>query len=97
MEDENSITAELLQEINLTKLRPIPNYLSSADAMTVAEFGQSKYSEEYSLDVSNIEWGNALNDSHVFNIFSEFCVHCDSTKARLDMLRHVAANNQHYK
>ena len=97
MEDENSIAAELLREINLTKLQPIPNYLSSADAMTVAEFEQSKYSEEYSLDVSNIEWGNASNDSHVFDIFSEFCIHCDSTKARLDMLRHVAANNQCYK
>ena len=60
--------------------------MSSTDAMTVAEFEQSKYSEEYSLDVSNIEWGNASNDSHVFDIFSEFCVHCDSTKARLDML-----------
>ena len=97
MEDENSIAAELLQEINLTKLRPIPNYLSSADAMTVAEFEQSKYSEEYSLDVSNIEWGNASNDSHVFDIFSKFCVHRDSTKARLDMLQHVAANNQRYR
>ena len=97
MEDENSIAAELLQEINLTKLRPIPNYLSSADAMTVTEFKQSKYSEENSLDISNIEWGKTSNDSHVFDIFSEFCVHCDSTKTRLDMLQHVAANNQRYK
>ena len=97
MEDENSIAAELLQEINLTKLPPIPNYLSSADAMTVTEFEQSKYSEEYSLDISNIEWGKTSNDSHVFNIFSEFCVHHDSTKTRLDMLQHIAANNQHYK
>ena len=80
MEDENSIVAELLQEINLTKLRPTPNYLSSADAMTVAEFEQSKYSEEYSLDISNIEWGKASNDSHVFDIFNEFCVHLDSTR-----------------
>ena len=74
MEDENSIAAELLQEINLTKLWPTPNYLSSADAMTIAEFEQSKYSEEYSLDVSNIEWGKTSNDSHVFNILSEFCM-----------------------
>ena len=97
MEDKNSIAAELLQEINLTKLQPIPNYLSSADAMTVPDFEQSKYCEEYSLDISNIEWGRTSNDSHVFDIFSEFCVHCDSTKTRLDMLQHVAANNQHYK
>ena len=65
--------------------------------MTVTEFKQSKFSEEYSLDVSNIEWGNASNDSHVFDLFSEFCVHCDSSEARLDMLQHVAANNQRYK
>ena len=97
MEDENSIAAELLQEINLTKLWPIPNYLSSADAMTLTEFEQSKYSEEYSLDISNIEWGKTSNDSHVFDIFSEFCVHRDSTRTRLDMLQHIAANNQHYK
>ena len=97
MEGENSIAAELLQEINLTKLRPIPNYLSSADAMTVPDFEHSKYNEEYSLDISNIEWGKTSNDSHVFDIFSEFCVHRDSTKCRLDMLQHVAANNQRYK
>ena len=97
MEDENSIAAELLQEINLTKLRPTPNYLSSADAMTVPDFEHSKYCEEYSLDTSNIEWGKTSNDSHVFDIFSEFSVHRDSTKVRLDMLQHVAANNQRYK
>ena len=97
MEDENSIAAELLQEINLTKLRPIPNYLSSADAMTVSDFEQSKYREECSLDISNIEWGKTSNDSHVFDIFSEFCIHRDSTKVRLDMLQHFAANNQRYK
>ena len=56
MENKNSIAAELLQEINLTKLWPIPNYLSSADAMTVSDFEQSKYHEEYNLDISNIEW-----------------------------------------
>ena len=78
-------------------MRPIPNYLSSADAMTVTEFEQSKYYDEYSLDTSNIELGKTSNDSHVFDIFSEFCVRCDSTKTRLDMLQHVAANNQRYK
>ena len=97
MENENSIAAELLQEINLTKLRPIPNYLMSADTMTVPYFKQSKYCEEYSLDISNIEWGKTSNDSHVFDIFSEFCIHHDSSKVRLDMLQHVAANNQRYK
>ena len=42
-------------------------------------------------------WGNASNDSHVFDIFSEFTAHHDSTKIRLDMLNFVALNNQRYK
>ena len=94
---DNSIAAEILQQINLTKIRPTPNYLSAADALTVEEFEQSEYGSEYSLDVSNIEWGNASNDSQVFDIFSEFSAHRDSTKTRLDMLNFVASNNQHYK
>ena len=94
---DNSIAAELLQQINLTKLRLIPNYLSATDALTVEEFERSEYGKEYSLDVSNIEWGNASNDSHVFYQFSEFSVHRDSSKTQLDMLNHVAANNQCYK
>ena len=63
---DNSIAAELLQQINLTKIRPTPNYLSAADALTVEEFEQSEYGSEYSIDVSNTQWGNASNDSHVF-------------------------------
>ena len=93
----NSIAAELLQQINLTKIRPILNYLSPADALTVGEFEHSEFGNEYTLDVSNIEWGNASNYSHVFDIFSEFNTHGDSTKTRLDMLNFVAANNQRYK
>ena len=93
----NSIAAELLQQINLTKLQPTPNYLSASDALTVEEFEQTEYGGKYSVDVSNINWGNTLNDSHVFDIFCEFNVHHDSTKTRLDMLNFVAANNQHYK
>ena len=61
---DNSIAAELLQQINLTKIRPTPNYLSPADALTVEEFEQSEYGGEYTVDVSNIVWGNASNDSH---------------------------------
>ena len=93
----NSIAAELMQQINLTKLRPTPNYLSASDAITVEEFEQTEYGSEYSLDVSNIYWGNMLNDSHVFNIFCEFNALRDSSKTRLDMLNFVAANNQRYK
>ena len=77
---ENSIVAELLQQINLSKLRPTPNYLSASDALTVAEFEQSEYGFDYSLDVSNTEWGNASNDRDVFDIFSEFTTHQDSSK-----------------
>ena len=94
---DNSIAAELLQQINLTKIRPTPNYLSPADALTVEEFEQSKYGGEYTVDVSNIVWGNASNNSHVFDIFSKFTAHHDSTKTRLDMLNFVASNNQRYK
>ena len=94
---ENSIAAKLLLQINLSKLQPTPNYLSPSDAMTVEEFEQSKYGTEYSLDVSNIEWGNASNDSHIFDIFSEFTTHRDSSMTRLDMLNFVASNNERYK
>ena len=94
---DNSIAAELLQQINLTKIRPTLNYLSPADALTVEELEQSEYGSEYTLDVSNIEWGNTSNDSHVFDIFSKFTTHHDSTKTRLDMLNFVASNNQRYK
>ena len=55
---DNSIAAELLQQINLTKFRPTPNYLSPADALAVEEFKQSEYGGEYTVDVSNIVWGN---------------------------------------
>ena len=94
---ENSIAAELLLQINLSKLRPTPSYLSPSDAMTVEEFEQSEFGSDYSLDVSNIEWGNASNDSHVFDIYSEYTTHHDSTKTRLDMLKFVASNNARYK
>ena len=68
----NTIAAELLQQINLTKLRPNPNYLSAADAISVDEFNQTEYGLEYTLDTSNIQWGSSPNDSHIFDIFSEF-------------------------
>ena len=94
---ENSIAAELMQQINLTKLRPTPSYLSVLDATTVEDSELTEYGTEYSLDVSNINWGNASNDSHVFDIFYEFSAHRDSSKTGLDMLNFVAANNQRYK
>ena len=94
---DNSIAAELLQQINLLKIRSQPHYLSQADGLTVEEFEMSEYGSEYSLDISNIMWGSTSNDSHVFDTFSEFTTHRDSTKTRLDMLRYVAENNERYK
>ena len=94
---DNSIAAELLQQINLTKIRPTPNYLSPADALMVEEFEQLEYGSEYTVDVSNIEWENASNDSHIFDIFSKCTTHHDTTKTRLNMLIFVASNNQRYK
>ena len=75
----------------------MPNYLSASDAMTVEEFEQSEYGTDYSIDVSNIEWGNASNNSHVFDIFSKYTTHHNSSKTRLDMLNFVASNNERYK
>ena len=81
----------------LVKIRSQPHYLSQADGLTVEEFEMSEYGSEYSLDISNIMWGSTSNDSHVFDTFSEFTAHRDSTKTRLDMLRYVAENNERYK
>ena len=93
----NTIATELLQQINLTKLRPNPNYLSASDAITVEEFEQTEYGHEYTLDTSNIKWGSAPNDSHIFDIFSEFRAHWDSVKTWLEMLKFVVANTLRYK
>ena len=88
----NSIAAELLQQVNLTKLHPNPNYLSAADSISIDEFEQTEYSLEYTLDTLNIQWGSAPNDSHIFDIFCEFRAHRDSVKTRLEMLWFVAEN-----
>ena len=91
------IAAELLQQINLTKLHPNPNYLSATDAISVDEFKQTEYGLEYTLDTSNIQWESTPNDSHILDIFSEFRAHRDSLKTRLEMLRFVAENTLRYK
>ena len=93
----NTIAAELLQQINLTKLHPNPNYLSATGAISVDEFKQTEYGLEYTLDTSNIQWGSAPNDSHIFDIFSELRTHRDSMKTRLEMLWFVAENTLRYK
>ena len=66
--------------------------------MTAEEFERTEYGCEYSLDVSDINWGSVSNDSQVFDIICEFSAHHDdSSKNRLDMLNFVGANNQRYK
>ena len=65
---DNSIAAELLQQINLLKIRPNPHYLSPSDTLTVEDFELSEYGSDYTLDVSNIMWGSASNDSHVYSV-----------------------------
>ena len=97
MAQQQSITAELLQKINLTKLRPTPAYLSIHDGMSVVEFANSPYSQKYTVDTKNIYWGQTLNDSHVFDEYSVFTSHHSSVKVRLDMLSFVAHNAERYK
>ena len=92
MAQQQSIAAEPLQKINLTKLRPTPAYLSINDSMSLDEFNNSPYSQKYAVDISNIYWGQELNDSHVFDPYSAFTQEYNSVKLRLDMLKFVAMN-----
>ena len=96
MAGDSSITSELIQAINLPNLKPIPSYLSEADAMTVREYLQTEYAREYSIDISNVYWGGAPNSNHVYDMFSEFRTHHDSEKTRLDMLKFVIDNERRY-
>ena len=75
-----NVAAELLQQINLTKLRPTPAYLSISDGMTVQEFYQSEYSRNYDVDISNIYKGRDFNDSHVFDAYNVFTHDKNSVK-----------------
>ena len=97
MAQHQSIAAELVQQINLTKLRPTPAYLSISDGMTVQEFYQSEYSRNYDVDISNIYSGRDFNDSHVFDAYNVFTRDKNSVKLRLDMLTFVAENSERYK
>ena len=84
MAQHQSIAAELVQQINLTKFRPTPAYLSVSDGMTLQEFYQSEYSRNYDVDISNIYNGRDFNDSHVFDAYSVFSHDKNSVKLRLD-------------
>ena len=96
MASDSSIASELINDINLPNLKPIPSYLSEADAMTVREYLQTDYAREYSIDTSNVYWGGVPNSNHVYNMFSEFRSHHDSVKTRLEMLKFVIDNERRY-
>ena len=94
MAGDSSIASELINAINLPNLKPIPSYLSEADAMTVRKYLQTEYALEYSIDTSNVYWGGEPNANHVYDIFSEFRSHHDSVKTRLEMLKFVIDNER---
>ena len=96
MAGDSSIASELIQAINLPNLKPIPSYLSEADAMTVHEYLQTEYAREYNIDTSNVYWGGEPNSNHVYDMFSEFRSHHDSVKTRLEMLKFVIDNERRY-
>ena len=96
-QSENSIAAELMQQINLIHLRPVPNYLAATDAISAAQFKQTPYASKYTLDCSNVYWGSTSNDSHVFDLFAEFTGAKDGTTTQLNMLQFVSKHNEHYK
>ena len=90
-------SSQTTTENKLNKLRPTPAYLSPSDLMNPAEFHKSLYSKKYTIDLTNIYWGQELNDSHVFDVYSVFTKHKNTIKARLDMLTFVAQNAEWYK
>ena len=96
MAGESSISSELIDAINLPNLKPIPSYLSEADAMSVREYLQNEYAREYSIDTSNVYWGGEPNSNHVYDMFSDFRPHHDSVKTRLEMLKFVVDNERQY-
>ena len=65
--------------------------------MSLEEFADSEYSQKYNMDASNIYWGQELNDSHVFDVYSAFTQDYNSVKVRLDMLTFIAKNAERYK
>ena len=91
-----SIAEELLNALKMPKLWPMPSYISETGTVSVEDFMQSIYACEYVLDMSNIHWGGELNANHVFDIFAGYHASRDSNKVRLEMLKYVTVNSQHY-
>ena len=92
----NSIAEELLQSILLHQMCAIPAYLSESDAITIDEFARSELSTKYVLNTQNLYWPGTVNRSHVFDLFSEFLLHGDGSKTRLDMINFVSDNRDRY-
>ena len=96
MAASSSLTAELIEAINMPNLKPIPSYLSEEDALTVNLFLQSEYARYYAVDIRNIHWGGEIHHSHVFDIYAVFSASKDPVTVRLDMLKFVADNQKRY-
>ena len=91
-----SLSLELLAAIQVPNLRPMPAYLSEADALTVAEFLQKHYATFYQIDVSNMHWGGETHAGHLFDIFCNFQALRDSVKTRIEMISFVTSNYRRY-
>ena len=91
-----SVTEELLNALQMPRLRPMPSYILEADTVSVEDFMQSRYARNYVLDTSNIHWGGELNSNHIFNIYADYHQSRDSNKVRLDMLEYVTVNTERY-
>ena len=93
---KTSIAEELIQAISLHQMRVIPAYLSESDATTIEAFARSELSLTYVLDTQNLYWPGVVNRSHVFDLFAEFLLHKDGSKARLDIINFVSDKRERY-
>ena len=91
-----SVAGELLNALRMSKLWPMPSYISEADTVSIEDFMQSSYTHEYVLPTSNIHWGGELKVNHVFDIFAGYHTSRNSNKVRLEMLEYVTVNSQRY-
>ena len=91
-----SVAEELLNALQMPRLRPMPSYISEADTVSVEDFMQSRYARNYVLDTSNVHWGGELNSNHIFDVFADYHSSRDSNKVHLEMLEYVTVNAERY-
>ena len=96
MAGKKSIAEELIEAINMPKLKLIPAYISESDATSVQEFLQYDLACEYMLDTSKITWGGETNNNHVFKMYSDYSITKDSVKLRMEMLTFMSENSTRY-